>query len=680
MHPRNVVLSVCGLLLAAGAIATDKSAARVPATHAALPAPRPARLWSAAGGTVEVRWNRDLARDLGIRIAPAQHAADAPNSAGDRFALKDAGTLQFRVSDGYLGGFGTGALQVRGGYVLDTAGGHIVLNDFYLMPRAVPGKSAGPAVTSFDLVGADGQAWFYVDRLMHEMIEHDTVLAVRSSDVRISARLAHRLGQPAVAGWTIAELQLNARVQRQGSGSKGVPVGTHWHGDPAPAGGMYEADLFMQHITAQYVRCQGCSGENGSGRLAVTPSSTLRNNVNAGTAAATIPGDPLGTSRAMWTAGIPWYSKFSGDFPPYGNDQHPYLIWNMYRINADGSLEQIGRSGVKHAFLTTNGGCLDADDHDSHVLGRGCDDTYSVSNNDDNRALGPRSEILPASGQWGRCGSVFDTNCDGVAESVSADSYYQRLTVNETQISATHNPGASWLFESWYAVREDIDIYNSMATLQVVPGWTGSVWTFDSSAERLGAAIDRWVSPVRPLSEPRRKPETSLQPPEWSEEVVVDGGHVKIAVKVRRLGNGLWRYHYAVMNLDVAFAQTQGAEPDLQILDQRGFDGFAISTPAAMETQQLAFRDGDLEVSNDWQAVRSADAVKWSSGAAAQDSLSWGVLYSFSLTSAAPPRMGSATLFADNVQVPRTFPVKTIVPMPTSGMCGKRRCVSSATR
>jgi hypothetical protein len=339
MLPRNrVVLSVCGLLLIGGAIAADKNTARTPATNAAASASQPVRLWSAAGGTVDVRWNRDLARDLGIRIAPAQHAADARNNTGDRFALKDAGTLQFRVSNGYFGGFGTGALQARGGYVLELADGSIALTDFRLVPRAASGKSRPSAVTRLDLVGADGQAWFYVDRLMHEMTEQDSVLAVRSSDVRISARLARRLGRPAVTGWTIAELQLSARVQRQGSGAMAVGSGIHWHGDPVPGGGVYEADLFMQEITAQYVRCQGCTGEDGSGRLAVTPSSTLRNNVNAGTRSATIPGDPLGTSRALWTASIPWYSKFSGVFAPYNNDQHPYLIWNMYRINADGSI------------------------------------------------------------------------------------------------------------------------------------------------------------------------------------------------------------------------------------------------------------------------------------------------------------------------------------------------------
>jgi hypothetical protein len=54
---------------------------------------------------------------------------------------------------------------------------------------------------------------------------------------------------------------------------------------------------------------------------------------------------------------VPWYSKFSGSFPPYNNDQHPFLVWNMYRV-ANGAIQQIGASGMKHAFLTINSNCL----------------------------------------------------------------------------------------------------------------------------------------------------------------------------------------------------------------------------------------------------------------------------------------------------------------------------------
>ena len=37
----------------------------------------------------------------------------------------------------------------------------------------------------------------------------------------------------------------------------------------------------MQSFSMQYSRCQGCTGPSGTGSVVFTPSSTLKNNVNA---------------------------------------------------------------------------------------------------------------------------------------------------------------------------------------------------------------------------------------------------------------------------------------------------------------------------------------------------------------------------------------------------------------
>ena len=213
-------------------------------------------------------------------------------------------------------GVSDGALQAKGGYELSLRGGKIALQDFRLVPRATQ-RGQQP---QFDLVGADGRAWFFVDRVMHELIDSDTTLTVRSSDLRISAQLAQRLGQPQVAGWTIAEVQLTAPVSVQGSGAMQLADQIRWHGEAAPGGDTYQNDLFMKSITAQYVRCQSCTVENGSGRVVVTPSSTLRNNANQAACRHGLRRS-AGTSSARYAASIPWYSKFSGNFAPYNNDR-----------------------------------------------------------------------------------------------------------------------------------------------------------------------------------------------------------------------------------------------------------------------------------------------------------------------------------------------------------------------
>jgi len=419
-------------------------------------------------------------------------------------------------------------------------------------------------------------------------------------------------------------MELTTDVVRQGADDP-VPLGsTKWHGNAVPGvpGATYQADLFMQVFSMQYSRCNGCTGDGGAGSVVFTPSSTLRNNVNNGSIGVTIANDPLGSSSALYTADIPWYSKFSGNFAPYGNDQHPYLIWNLYRLNTDGSIEQIGRSGVKHAFLTLNTACLD-DPGDSHILGRGCSDVYSVGNNDSSNALGPRSEIIPFSNVWGRCGSIYDTNCDGIANSSGNGSFDQRMQVRESQFSGAAQAGATYLFESWYLARQDVNVLNSMATTRATFTRSGSVWVVGGNDQyRLGPAIDRWVDPANP------------GPAAANVTLATAEGNIKVAARATSLGGGLWRYNYAVMNLDFARVATAGAEPNLRVLSNEGLSSFKLPVGSATITN-LVFGDGDLDAANDWTAAVGGGNLVWT--APANNSLKWGTLFRFSFVANQPP-------------------------------------------
>lgn len=592
--------------------------------------------WSAWGGTVGVRWNRDLAGDIGLALAPAvgRHTQLSWNEA-ETFDLRQAGTLDFDVRNGNLSAFVGGSLQARGGYLIDTRVGRIDLTDFRLVPRA-----GAPAI--LDVVGNDGQAWFYVDRLMYELTDNRQKLSVRTADLLISPALAQRLGHPEVANWAIADMELTTDVMRQGAVDAAPRGSTKWHGNPVPGvpGATYQADLFMQTFNTQYMRCSGCSGAGGNGQVVFAPNSTLRNNVNNGSFVATVPGDPLGTSPALYTADIPWYEKFTGPFAPYGNDQHPYLIWNLYRFNPDGSVDQIGRSGVKHAFLTLNTSCIE-NPGDSHILGRGCSDLYSTGNNDANNSLGPRSEIIPASNVWGRCGSIYDTNCDGGQNTSGNTSFDQRLVVRESQFSGAAQAGATYRFESWYLARQDVNILNSMASTAAsfTRNTQNTVWVVGGQTNyRLGPVIDRWVDPAAPGPNAR------------SSMVTTPEGSVKVAMKAIDLGGGQWRYHYAVMNLDFARARTEGVEPNVRVLSNLGFDYIRIPVGTAT-VSDFSFSDGDLDAQNDWVTEVRGGLLSFTA-ANRGNALNWGTLFRFSFTANQAPAEGSVALHiaADNTR------------------------------
>lgn len=628
----------------------------------------PQTQWSAWGGSVVMRWSQYLQDEGAVISAPAHSLSlDSPrltdNGAGlrqaregDLFSMRRSGSIQFRTEHHQFDGFSGGALQVEGGYRirLPRNGGELDLTNFRFQPS--------PLDPMFlDVVSQDGKAWFYIDRLMYEIVDRGRVLAIYTADMRISWQLAERMNAPWMAHQSVADMEiLTELLVADGPNSALIPaadpVPSHWHGDPVPgqpAGTIYQADLFMQTMSLVRKRQSGATGPDGSGRMVFAPSSTLRNNRNNGTSQVTISGQgALGTSTALWGADIPWRQKFTGNFAPHGNDQHPYLIWNLYRINANGRIEQIARSEVKHAWLTTNGGCEPGEYHDGQILGRGCSDTYSDFNNDANADLSYRHEIIPAEGLWGRCGSLFDPGCVGsnTNPQPSDDGYSRRLVVYEQQISPSKNPGASYLFDSWYIARDDINIYNSQASVWATPAWSGSAWNLSGTGFKLGSVTDRWVGENVPAG-------TQVA----NVELDVREGHAKLAVRVTDLGNGTWRYDYALHNLDFSRAVTQGSGNSLRVLSSTGFNRFSLPVPADATVTDVWFSDGDLDATNQWTASTGGGQVSWS--APAGNTLDWGVLYAFSVTVDRPPVPSITEVHVAEAGSPDAFVLESLAPI-----------------
>ena len=414
------------------ALALLIAAAVLPVAHAGVidkANTQATQTWSAWGGQIGVRWNRDLLGNLGFVVgdAPAGKLAMQDFRLHEWFDLRQSAGLEFTVNNASLRNFTGGSLQMRGGFVLNLRdGSSIDLRDLTLRART-------DGSNILDLVSGDGKAWFYSDSLMFRLSDNEHGLEIVSANLRMSQALANRIGVPEAAAWNLGDIAMNTQIFVQGSDQASIrgrscsPYPWPDVAVPNVPGAVYQADLFMQATQYDPVGCQSCDGPGGNDGIAsVAPNSTLRNNVNLGTQQPTISGDPNGTSSALWAGNVAWHQMFSGQNAPYNNDQHPFLIWNMYRVNADGSLDQIGRSGVKHAFLTINAGCLDScNEFDS--LGRGCGDTYGSGNNDSPGDMGPRSEIVPATGIWGRCGSIWDASCTGTQHSNGNNSWTQRM-------------------------------------------------------------------------------------------------------------------------------------------------------------------------------------------------------------------------------------------------------------
>ena len=93
--------------------------------QAAAVAPRAekAQTWTAAGGTVGVRWNKDLAGDIGMVFGSASgRQTQLSWNQNEMFALRPAGSLEFDVRDGNLRGFIGGRGVVGGSLSGGTSG------------------------------------------------------------------------------------------------------------------------------------------------------------------------------------------------------------------------------------------------------------------------------------------------------------------------------------------------------------------------------------------------------------------------------------------------------------------------------------------------------------------------------------------------------------------------------
>lgn len=632
---------VVGLLAMTGALGMAIPAIASPPHQQAMSASPPAaatsmdRPWRISADEVSISLNPDALAALDVHLADVVGAsARTPGVPGQRYDVATyvaaaSGALEVMHRGKSVSGFGAGALPVPGGMVLAYPGGSVDLRGFFL--RGNPIAPIGIAMAD-----SAGTIWFTADHA-HFGFDPDSanVFSMSNMNLRLSAQFAAALGRPGLAGYPVGNLEFRARVSTH-EATADVDGGTC--SAPWPASGFTtDIQLTYSNLSGFYdsiyaPRCGlpplpgggACTASSTNGRLVLGSDASLRNSGQTAVA---------------------WYSHFSSNQPPYNNDQHPYLIWNLYRVDSAGRIRQIGASGVKHAFYSVNLNCGCAG---ANVIWPGCDDVYSVSSNDNGSGgatqnLAPRSEIIPHTAQWGRCGSVWDADCNGQMDAGSGaqDLYQYRMQVTESDMLAPLSTGAHYYFEYWYVVRDDSNIYNTMGYREIQPQKNGANWSVNlvdvNGADHdffLGPAINRWVDPVSP------------PPFAMNRELVTPLGRARVAVKASSLGGGQWRYEYAVMNFDYAHASIDPAhanEPNMKLLSNHGFVRLSVPLPAGVTATNLHFDDADGDAGNDWVATNGNGAVMWTASVAA-DALDWGKLNHFEFTASVAPAADTLTL------------------------------------
>jgi hypothetical protein len=590
-QPRPAILlkALAAILLLAAPPMTAADAEFDPLSGRDLP---PGARWSASGGQTSLRFDPGLMAAFRLRAtgSEAQRTQDQP---GDHvLAISPASRLDLWAPGGAYDGFAGGRLEHRGNLVLHYPGGSVNLRNFTLSPVSAE---------TLQLRSASGEALFELDYIHVMLYPERGLLTLANMDVRISAALADRLGEPATAGMVIGQAFTSASLE--------VPEGEVPLGAACTSPNWHDGVNFITDVELYNIGSVQMVARQAGVRVAIAPSASLRN---------------------VGTADVPWYPKFhtgvGETYPePYDRDQHPFLVWALYR-DAGGLFEQVAASELKHAFFTINTACGCPGGNilwsaGSAEFGVGCTDIYGVSTNDDPLRLGIREELPAFTGAWEQCGSMFAPGatppgpCAATFSGATADEFERRLVVAEAELAVG---GASYWMEAWYLIRDDANIFNSMARVPLSPSLVGSTWTFSPGATAQAPAIDAWVAPGTSTANSAHV------------RGATGSGRYSLAVKVIDLGGGNRRYIYALMNFDF----------DAQ------FDALTLPLPDGVTVSNTGFADADADPANDWVVSTNGGQLAWN--APPGTALDWGSMATFYFESQAAPVQGIVTLSAED--------------------------------
>jgi hypothetical protein len=542
--------------------------------------------WKASGGQADVKFMYNKLNDLNIQISPKPEFADKHWDYNHLvFPISNNSKLELQMPYGNIEKVTAGLLSVDSNFSISNGAHTVQVNSFRLVPTESPLNNSD--IVTFRMIDQNDRHLFTIDSVHIEYDKAKGLLLMSNMDLFASKELAQLLDKPVLANQVVGQIHTYSTLTIPAEAEtdlRGETCATHPIWPP-------EADVDVQLIdigAVQWMR------NIGADKIIVAPSARLKN---------------------IGTAEVPWYQQFTTPpHDPYNNDQHPFLNWAIYR-EIDGRFEQLGVSGIKHAFLTINSNCT-INCGSSHILWLGCEDVYGTGNNDSSFALGPRAEIEAFTGVWENCGSFFDPMpCTGSHQQSSNGTDENRLSVYTADL--TDPAVTSMYMQAWYLIRDDVNIFNSMGYRSIAPTPSGGGWNMNRGPVfKNGAALDNYVTP------------DTLSAMETSQSQKTGEGQFTVASKVVDLGGGLYRYNYAIENYE---------------FDPR-FINYHIPLSDTASFTNPVFSDPEHDDLNNWQFDHSNGQLNVVGSD--QNEQDWGMLFSFSFTSDSPPIQGEMTIDA----------------------------------
>jgi len=345
------------------------------------------------------------------------------------------------------------------------------------------------------------------------------------------------------------------------------------------------------------------------------------------------------TSCNIGNAPLEWF--------PQPDPRHPFIPMNAYRYK-DGRFEQIGMGWGKHGFYalqqTLCGPCQSSGT--GNYLGVGCSDPYSSSLNGSQSGLGTRTEVNAATGVFP---GTFNVGMPSAPATIG-----RRVQIDANDLDPALNAGAQYVSEGQYIHAQDAaagnDDNNASWRAFTVGSLSSGAYTLNLTGPTVQQkpAIEAWK---------QFDPEVQIT------MVDVPGdGRFLVGSRATEGPDGLWRYEYAIQNLN----------------SHRSARSVAVPVDAAAAVSAIGFRDidyhsGDAYDPTDWATGRESDAVTWTGGNFATNpngnALRFATLYNFRFTCDRPPTESTLELglFRPSPTGPGSMSVAVVGPSVPAG-------------
>lgn len=530
-------------------------------------------IFRATGGTIELRFDVPLLDGLGWKIVTKATEAQSDLEGGVVLPIDESSTIEIAMSDGVFDRITGGSVKTFGALLIEDVdnASRFVLGNF-----GVGVDKSGRWSVSSAIGGASEHIVFDIPSVVIDFTGHAARLKI-IGELTIAEQWANRLGRPEIAGIELGSVRILANV------ASAVEIDGSPGSEEPPSPGSRGPSRGPDVIVGDLPDTGNYGSANGIAAFSV------------GT-----------TSCNIGDADLNWIAE---------TNEHPVIAQNMYKLKG-GRLTCIGQSWLKHGFFALSGslcsgaGGCDGDPSGDH-LGPGCSDPYTAGLNGSQGNLGPRSEVNSFSG-----GYPFPFSAPSPPPTIG-----RRLQVHHEDLEPSLNVGALYFVEGHYIAADDAawrNSSNNASYRRINVSGSGSNFTISltGTTQREQPAIQAWADNDPAVSVDR-----------WE---VPSEGLYWLATKVTDLGNGWFRYDYAVQNLN----------------SDRAGSAFSVPVFPGTPLRNIGFHDVDSHSGEpyeltDWEVVQGIEFLTWQTESCTTNTdtnaLRWGTMYNFWFEARKPP-------------------------------------------